>query len=74
LLTVRPLGAIRVLRRYVTTAVVVVLGYLFIQLVRRPLPPLTPAHSQTVMRRTMPSRPLAWSRTRNQPPLTKTAR
>jgi putative hydroxymethylpyrimidine transporter CytX len=41
LLTVRPLGAIRVLRRYVTTAVVVVLGYLFIQLVRRPLPPLT---------------------------------
>ena len=41
LLTVRPLGAIRVLRRYVTTAVVIVLGYLFIQLVRRPLPPLT---------------------------------
>jgi putative hydroxymethylpyrimidine transporter CytX len=41
LLTVRPLGAIRVLRRYVTTAVVIVLGYLFVQLVRRPLPPLT---------------------------------
>jgi nucleobase:cation symporter-1, NCS1 family len=41
LLTVRPLGAIRVLRRYVTSAVVVVLGYLFIQLARRPLPPLT---------------------------------
>jgi putative hydroxymethylpyrimidine transporter CytX len=41
LLTVRPLGAIRVLRRYVTSAVVVVLGYLFIQLARRPLPALT---------------------------------
>jgi nucleobase:cation symporter-1, NCS1 family len=38
LLTVRPLGAIRILRRYVTTAVVVVLAYLFIQLARRPLP------------------------------------
>src|SRR5215469_10789922 len=41
LLTVRPLGAIRILRRYVTTAVVIVLAYLFIQLVRRPLPPVT---------------------------------
>jgi putative hydroxymethylpyrimidine transporter CytX len=39
LLTVRPLGAIRILRRYVTTAVIIVLAYLFIQLVRRPLPP-----------------------------------
>jgi len=38
LLTVRPLGAIRILRRYVTSAVVVVLAYLFIQLARRPLP------------------------------------
>ncbi len=38
LLAVRPLGAIRILRRYVTGAVVVVLAYLFIQLVRRPLP------------------------------------
>jgi nucleobase:cation symporter-1, NCS1 family len=37
-LAVRPLGAIRVLRRYVTSAVVVVLGYLFIQLLRHPLP------------------------------------
>ncbi len=37
-LTVRPLGAIRVLRRYVTTAVVIVLAYLFIQLARHPLP------------------------------------
>ena len=38
LLAVRPLGAIRILRRYVTGAVVVVLAYLFIQLVRHPLP------------------------------------
>lgn len=37
---VRPLGAIRVLRRYVTSAVVIVLAYLFIQLVRHPLPAL----------------------------------
>jgi len=41
LLTIRPLGAIRILRRYVTTAVVIVLAYLFIQLLRHPLPPLT---------------------------------
>jgi nucleobase:cation symporter-1, NCS1 family len=41
LLTVRPLGAIRILRRYVTTAVVIVLAYLFIELVRRPLPAFT---------------------------------
>jgi putative hydroxymethylpyrimidine transporter CytX len=38
LLTVRPLGAIRILRRYVTAAVVMVLAYLFIQLIRHPLP------------------------------------
>jgi purine-cytosine permease-like protein len=38
LLAVRPLGAIRILRRYVTSAVVVVLAYLLIQLVRHPLP------------------------------------
>jgi nucleobase:cation symporter-1, NCS1 family len=37
-LTMRPLGAIRILRRYVTAAVVIVLAYLFIQLVRHPLP------------------------------------
>jgi purine-cytosine permease-like protein len=37
-LAVHPLGAIRVLRRYVTTAVVIVLAYLFIQLIRHPLP------------------------------------
>jgi putative hydroxymethylpyrimidine transporter CytX len=38
LLTIRPLGAIRVLRKYATAAVLVVMCYLFIQLVRRPLP------------------------------------
>jgi len=38
LLTIRPLGAIRVLRRYATGAVLVVLCYLFIQLLRHPLP------------------------------------
>src|ERR1700733_2586751 len=41
LLTIRPLGAIRVLRRYATGAVLVVLCYLFIQLIRRPLPAFT---------------------------------
>jgi NCS1 family nucleobase:cation symporter-1 len=41
LLAVRPLGAIRVLRRYVTSAVVVVLGYLLVELLRHPLPALT---------------------------------
>jgi putative hydroxymethylpyrimidine transporter CytX len=41
LLTIRPLGAIRILRRYVTVAVVIVLAYLFIQLLRHPLPPFT---------------------------------
>jgi NCS1 family nucleobase:cation symporter-1 len=35
---VRPLGAIRLLRRYVTPAVIIVLAYLFIELVRHPLP------------------------------------
>ena len=41
LLTIRPLGAIRILRRYVTGAVLVVLAYLFIQLLRHPLPAFT---------------------------------
>jgi nucleobase:cation symporter-1, NCS1 family len=41
LLTIRPLGAIRVLRKYATGAVLVVLCYLFVQLVRHPLPGLT---------------------------------
>lgn len=38
LLTIHPLGAIRVLRRYATGAVLVVMCYLFIQLIRHPLP------------------------------------
>jgi NCS1 family nucleobase:cation symporter-1 len=37
-LTLRPLGAIRVLRRYVTAAVVIVLVYFFVALIRHPLP------------------------------------
>ena len=39
-LTIRPLGAIRVLRRYATGAVLIVMCYLFIQLIRHPLPGL----------------------------------
>jgi putative hydroxymethylpyrimidine transporter CytX len=38
LLTLRPLGAIRILRRFVTPAVAVILVYLFVELVRHPLP------------------------------------
>ncbi len=38
LLAARPLGAIRILRRYVTGAVIVVLVYLLAQLASRPLP------------------------------------
>jgi NCS1 family nucleobase:cation symporter-1 len=41
LLTVRPLGAIRVLRRYATSAVLIVMCYLFVQLIRHPLPGFT---------------------------------
>jgi NCS1 family nucleobase:cation symporter-1 len=41
LLAARPLGFIRTLRRYVTSAVVVVLAYLFIELARHPLPAFT---------------------------------
>jgi nucleobase:cation symporter-1, NCS1 family len=40
-LTIRPLGAIRVLRRYATGAVLIVLCYLFVQLIRHPLPGFT---------------------------------
>jgi purine-cytosine permease-like protein len=40
-LAVRPLGAIRVLRRYVTGAVALVLAYLLIELLRHPLPSFT---------------------------------
>jgi nucleobase:cation symporter-1, NCS1 family len=38
LLTIRPLGAIRVLRRYATVAVLIVMVYLFVQMLRHPLP------------------------------------
>jgi NCS1 family nucleobase:cation symporter-1 len=41
LLTIRPLGAIRVLRKYATGAVLVVMCYLFVQLIRHPLPAFT---------------------------------
>jgi NCS1 family nucleobase:cation symporter-1 len=37
-LTIRPLGAIRVLRKYVTGAVLIVLVYLFVSLLLHPLP------------------------------------
>jgi len=40
-LTIRPLGAIRVLRRYATGAVLIVMCYLFVQLIRHPLPAFT---------------------------------
>jgi putative hydroxymethylpyrimidine transporter CytX len=40
-LTIHPLGAIRVLRRYATGAVLVVMCYLFVQLLRHPLPSFT---------------------------------
>jgi putative hydroxymethylpyrimidine transporter CytX len=41
LLSLRPLGAIRVLRRYATGLVLIVLCYLFVQLIRHPLPGFT---------------------------------
>lgn len=40
LLTLRPLGWIRTLRKYVTVIVVVALLYFFVQILRHPLPPL----------------------------------
>jgi putative hydroxymethylpyrimidine transporter CytX len=40
-LALRPLGWIRVLRRYVTVAVAIALVYLFVQLLRHPLPSFT---------------------------------
>lgn len=40
-MTMRPLGAVRVLRRYVTVAVAIALAYLFAQVLRHPLPDLT---------------------------------
>jgi nucleobase:cation symporter-1, NCS1 family len=42
-LALRPLGVVRVLRKYVTAAVVIVVGYLFVQLLRHPIPAV--AHS-----------------------------
>ncbi|HEU5030348.1 MAG TPA: cytosine permease [Spirillospora sp.] len=39
-LTIWPLGSVRLLRRYVTVAVIVALGYFYVQLVRQPLPDL----------------------------------
>src|SRR5215468_332105 len=41
LLTIRPLGAIRVLRKYATGAVLLVMVYLLVQLLRHPLPGFT---------------------------------
>ena len=41
LLTIRPLGAIRVLRKYAAVAVIVVVVYLLVQLLRHPLPAFT---------------------------------
>jgi putative hydroxymethylpyrimidine transporter CytX len=40
-MTIRPLGAVRILRRYALGAVVVTTTYLFIQLLRHPKPSLT---------------------------------
>jgi putative hydroxymethylpyrimidine transporter CytX len=40
-LSLYPLGSVRVLRKYVTVAVVIALAYLFFQLLTTPLPPLT---------------------------------
>lgn len=40
LLTIRPLGAVRVLRKYVTVAVIIAMVYFYVQLLRQPLPPL----------------------------------
>jgi nucleobase:cation symporter-1, NCS1 family len=40
-MTIRPLGAVRILRRYALGAVVVTTTYLFVQLLRHPMPSLT---------------------------------
>jgi nucleobase:cation symporter-1, NCS1 family len=40
-MTIRPLGAVRILRRYALGAVIVTTTYLFIQLLRQPMPSLT---------------------------------
>lgn len=41
LLAMRPLGTVRVLRRYVTVAMLAAMAYLFVQLLRAPLPAAT---------------------------------
>jgi nucleobase:cation symporter-1, NCS1 family len=38
LMCIHPLGAVRVVRRYVSVAVIIVLTYLFVELLRHPLP------------------------------------
>jgi NCS1 family nucleobase:cation symporter-1 len=40
-MTIRPLGAVRILRRYALVAVVLTTTYLFIELLRQPMPSLT---------------------------------
>lgn len=40
-MTIRPLGVVRILRRYALVAVVLVTTYLFIELARQPMPSLT---------------------------------
>jgi putative hydroxymethylpyrimidine transporter CytX len=40
-MTIRPLGAVRILRRYALAAVVVTTAYLFVELLRHPTPSLT---------------------------------
>lgn len=40
-MTIRPLGSVRLLRRYVTVAVAIAMVYLFVQIMRHPLPNLT---------------------------------
>lgn len=40
-MTIRPLGSVRLLRRYVTIAVAIAMVYLFVQVLRHPLPNLT---------------------------------
>lgn len=40
-LSLYPLGAVRVLRRYVTAAVLIAMGYLFFELLSHPLPSMT---------------------------------
>ncbi|HEY3611673.1 MAG TPA: cytosine permease [Pseudonocardiaceae bacterium] len=39
-MTIRPLGSVRLLRRYVTVAVAIAMIYLFVQILRHPLPDL----------------------------------